>query len=242
MGQLAERSPPRRDRLGRAKEAVAGFKSVDWQAVIRVIEATHSNQGRLVLVNKAQDVPHRLLGAMKHYARNVLAFADPLQSHADNGSNLEQMVEAIKYEHHPWPVFELAENFRTTREIQKFAVATWVPARRDPSRPAHARGVAPRLPHGYFDTAASEAKRLLDGGHQTLIIASAHAGRAAVVRSLQGVGAPHNLGYLSDVGKVRAQAFEALCGLDSLAWSLFRNNWNAFRNTLPPTSMWQRPG
>ncbi|NLE59981.1 MAG: hypothetical protein GX616_16635 [Planctomycetes bacterium] len=202
--------------VGRAvpRKSVAGMKSIDWQAVIRGIEATHPMTGKQVLVDEAQDVPHRLLGAMKHYARNVLAFADPFQRHADEGSTLEQIVEAVKDEHQPWPVFVLEEDFRTTREIQQFAVAAWAPARQSPSRPAPARGPAPRLIRGGFDVAAAEAKRLLDGGHKTVVIASTHADRAAVVRSLQDAGVEYNLGQATDVGKVSPLAFEALRGLE----------------------------
>src|SRR5690606_22992778 len=67
--------------LGKAvpKKRTTGLTSIDWIAVLRGIEAAQPAQGRQLLVDEAQDVPYRLLAAMKRYASNLLAFADPFQ-------------------------------------------------------------------------------------------------------------------------------------------------------------------
>lgn len=190
-----------------------GVQGIDWMAVLEGIERATPVNHRQILVDESQDVPHRLLAAMRRHARNVIAFADPLQRHNKDGSSLDQLVDALSLEH-PWPVLVLEEDFRTTREIQDFAVSAWAPERLDPSRPARATGPLPRVVNGTLDYAAAEAERLLTADIGTVMVASAHADRGAIVGALRERNVPVNRGSRSDPDKVSVLAFEALRGLE----------------------------
>src|SRR5690606_11821903 len=124
--------------------------------------------------DEAQDIPRRLVPAMCRFSKYLLAFADPLQRHVDDGSSIEELVDALEHDH-PWPVFVLEEDFRTTREIQRFATAAWAPERSYPSRSARNHGPDPQVVAGSFVDVAQEAARLLDAGGATVLVASDHA-------------------------------------------------------------------
>lgn len=190
-----------------------GERGIDWKVVLRGIESAAPKGERLLLVDEAQDIPHRLVSAMRKHATDLIAFADPFQRHAVDGSSLEQLIDAIE-QTHPWPAFVLEEDFRTTREIQRFAVAAWAPERSDPCRPATQQGEAPTLRHGTFDDVAVQAATFLEGSVGTVMIASSHADRAPISEALRKRGTPVNRGSDSDTDKVSCLAFEALRGLE----------------------------
>lgn len=195
------------------KKGLGGLPGIDWLAVLAGLEAAAPRADRQVVVDEAQDVPFRLIRAMRHYAVNVLAFADPLQRHVEDGSTVEQLVDALVLDD-PWPVMVLEEDFRTTYEIQRLAVSAWAPERLDPSRPARKQGPLPRLVRGGFDTVAKEAKRLLEGNAGSVVIASSHADRAQIVTAARKLGLPIQSGSTAGGNAVRSLAFEALRGLE----------------------------
>src|SRR5690606_38576968 len=71
------------------------LRRIDWTAVLEGIEGATSVADRQITLDEAQDVPHRLITAMKCYAGNLIAFADPLQRHAEDGSTLDELVDAL---------------------------------------------------------------------------------------------------------------------------------------------------
>lgn len=191
----------------------AGRRRVDWDAVLRVIEKSPPGRSHQVFVDEAQDVPSRLIAAVARQAGHLVAFADPFQRHAADGSTVDDLVAALE-QAHPWPVYVLEEDFRTTREIQRFATVAWAPQRVDPSRPSRNRGDRPRVLQGGFDTVAAEAVRLHATIAGSVAIASAHADRARIASAVEATGAAINRGTRSDPSKISVLAFEALRGLE----------------------------
>lgn len=209
--------------LGETYQGIAGTtypikkrgsqRSVDWDKVMLTIERGAPQHSRQVIVDEAQDVPARLFLALVKHEGNVIAFADPYQRHVNEGSTIERMVDALALDH-PWPVYVLEEDYRTTMEIQRFSTAAWAPERLDPARPARNRGPVPSVTTGGFEAVALEAKRLMDKQVGSVTVASSQADRAKIAAALRAIGLEPNRGAEADPNKVSVLAFEALRGLE----------------------------
>jgi len=188
-------------------------RQIDWDAALKVIETSPPGLARQVFIDEAQDMPSRLVAAVARHAGNLVAFADPLQRHSVDGSTVEELVKALGVDH-PWPVYVLEEDFRTTREIQRFATLAWAPERLDPSRPARRRGEDPRVVHGGFEIVANEAAELFRLCGRGIAVASSHADRAPIAAAVRAADLPLNRGTKTDPEKISVLAFEALRGLE----------------------------
>lgn len=198
---------------GRVPRKGRGGSGTDWKAAMAGVERAEPVAGRQVVLDEAQDIPNRLVAAIRTHASNLIAFTDPFQRQAEDGSSLYDLIDALRDEH-PWPVFVLEEDFRTTFEIQRLAVSAWVPERVDPPRPARNRGPLPRLLRSDFAGVAAETARLLASHTGRVMVACAHADRAEIFRALEELGVPSNRGGLSESGAVNLLAFQALRGLE----------------------------
>lgn len=198
---------------GRVPRKRRGGLGTDWKAAMAGVERAEPVAGRQVVLDEAQDIPSRLVAAIRSHASNLMAFTDPFQRQAEDGSSLEDLVNALR-DDHPWPVFVLEEDFRTTYEIQRLAVSAWVPDRADPPRPARNRGPIPRLLRSDFAGVAAETARLLASHTGRVMVASAHADRAEIFRALEERGVPLSRGGLSESDAVNVLAFQTLRGLE----------------------------
>lgn len=190
-----------------------GVPGVDWASVMLEIEKAHPISDRQLILDEAQDIPRRLVTAMGRQAGHLFAFTDPLQRQVEDGCGLEDLVEALGHEH-PWPVYVLEEDFRTTFEIQQFAVSAWAHERISPSRPARRHGPRPRVLTTDFVGVAKEAGALLASDCGTVMIACAHADRAAVVSALAHQGIAVNRSGQTKAHSTSVLAFETLRGLE----------------------------
>lgn len=187
-----------------------GFR---WAALERVFADLGPSQ-RTTIVDEAQDVPAPLLRILASRARGLLAFADPVQRFAQEGSTLEDLVDAIVTDD-PWPVFVLEEDFRTTGAIQAFATAAWMPERQWATRPARNVGPLPIVRSGDVGTVVDEVRRwLANGSVGTLVVATEQTERARLLEALTAAGIDVARRPHVDDANVRVLAFEALRGLE----------------------------
>lgn len=190
-----------------------GATGVDWASVMLGIEKARAISDRQLILDEAQDIPRRLVTAVGRQAGHLFAFTDPLQRQGVDGCGLEDLVEAIGHEH-PWPVYVLEEDFRTTFEIQQFAASAWAYERISPNRPARRHGPRPRVLTMDFVGVATETEALLDSGVGTVMIACAHADRATVVGALALQGISVNRSGQFKAHATSVLAFETLRGLE----------------------------
>jgi DNA helicase II / ATP-dependent DNA helicase PcrA len=195
-------------------------RRIDWQAISlrssRSAPAAGHYTGQ-VIVDEAQDVPTALIRLMRAWGYAVLALADPVQRFADEGSELEDLVDAISGTD-PWPVFVLEEDYRTTSPIQSFATRSWARGRMDPSRPARREGPPPRIHHGSLDAVLQEVEAARASTHgASIAVATGYADRVAVVTLLRNARIPvRRTNDDDDEGDdgVHVLPFEALRGLE----------------------------
>jgi hypothetical protein len=184
-----------------------------WQALERAFAALGRSE-RTILVDEAQDVPAALMRILALRSEGLLAFADPVQRFASEGSAVEDLVDAIASDD-PWPVFVLEEDFRTTRPIQAFATAAWVPERERVARPARRDGPLPIVRSGGPSIVVDEVRHWLDDpAVETLVVATAQTERASLLNALSDAGIEVARRPHVDDASVRVLAFEALRGLE----------------------------
>jgi len=192
-------------------------RTIDWQAAarrtLRPAGAPPTYAGQ-VIVDEAQDVPIQLIRLMHAWGYAVLALADPAQRFADEGSDIEDLVDAIDGDD-PWPVFVLEEDFRTTQPIQALATRSWAPERVDPSRPSGRDGPNPTIRFAPIDAVLEEIEtaRSHDPGAST-VVATGHADRAATVSLLRNAGITVQRSNDDRADGVQVLPFEALRGLE----------------------------
>jgi superfamily I DNA/RNA helicase len=169
---------------------------------------------RDIIVDEAQDIPAPLLRILAKRARSLMAFADPVQRFALDGSSIEELVDAIDSTS-LWPVYVLEEDFRTTRAIQAFATAAWIPERVHSSRPARREGPLPIVRSGDAKVAVEEVRRwLASDGCASVVVATSQPERANLVNELTIAGIDVARRPQEENAKVRVLAFEALRGLE----------------------------
>ena len=167
-----------------------------------------------VIVDEAQDVPIALIRRMHSWGYAVLALADPVQRFADEGSELEDLVDAISHAD-PWPVFVLEQDFRTTYPIQTLATRIWAPERLDPSRPAGRDGSPPTIRRASLDAVLEEVDAARGRSHDgSTAVATSHSDRVAVVTRLQTAGIRVRRSNDDGGPGVHVLPFEALRGLE----------------------------
>lgn len=184
-----------------------------WHALERAFAPLGCSK-RTIIVDEAQDVPAALMRILARRADGLLAFADPVQRFASDGSAVEDLVDAIA-SNDPWPVFVLEEDYRTTRAIQAFATAAWVPERERGARPARRDGPPPIVRSGGISIVVDEVRRWLgDPAVETLVVATAQTERAILLSALSKAGIEVARRPHVDDAPVRVLAFEALRGLE----------------------------
>ena len=195
-------------------------RRVDWHAIALRSSRSATPGGHYtgqVIVDEAQDVPIALIRLMHTWGYAVLALTDPVQRFSDEGSELEDLVDAIS-DADPWPVFVLEEDYRTTHPIQSLATRSWAPGRMDPSRPAGRDGPPPRIRHGSLDAVRQEVESARASTHgASVAVATGYSDRAAVVTLLRTAKLPvrrSNDDADDGDGGVHVLPFEALRGLE----------------------------
>jgi hypothetical protein len=195
------------------REVRDGHHGFRWSALERAF-AKLGRSERTIVVDEAQDVPAALVRILARRAQGMLAFADPVQRFANEGSAVEDLVDAVAADD-PWPVFVLEEDYRTTRAIQAFATAAWVPERERIARPARRDGPPPTVRSGGAPLVVEEVRRWLDDpAVETLVVATAQTERATLLESLTQAGIDVARRPHVDDARVRVLAFEALRGLE----------------------------
>lgn len=202
-----------RQLLGRTVPMQPGGSAttIDWHGVSAAMAVAVVRE-RQAIIDESQDVPSRLIEFVAQTSSSVIAFADPYQRFALDGSAPDDLVRAIGA-NDPWPVFVLEEDFRTTKQIQAFATRAWAPDRPALTRPSRRDGPQPVVYRGDLGRIRSEALRLLDASGGTVVIAAAQVDRASIIVDLEGAGidiARANTAH----GRLRVMAFEALRGLE----------------------------
>lgn len=195
-------------------------RRIDWNAISPggpVKAANTCAPIGQVIVDEAQDVPIQLIRHIHSWGYAVLALADPVQRYTDEGSELEDLVDAIA-DADPWPVFVLEQDYRTTRPIQTLATRSWAPQRADPSRPAGRDGSPPTIRRSTLDAVLQEVEAAFARGHGTsTVVATSHADRVEVVARLQAAAIPvrrSNDDGDDGAAGVHVLPFEALRGLE----------------------------
>ena len=188
-------------------------RQYDWPTIEQALLQAEPLPRRIFL-DEAQDIPVQIIRIARQHATSLMAFADPVQRFEGEGSNVEEVVDAIGGPH-PWPVFALEEDFRTTRQIQAFATAAWAPSRVDPARPARRSGPMPRVVRGDTTRIVAETRGLLSNPSITsLVVATAQTERAAITAALESADVRVARPTDPESGRVRVLAFETLRGLE----------------------------
>lgn len=186
---------------------------VDWGRLLSEIEQAEPGSSRKIILDEAQDVPPRVVSLLRRSAESLLMFTDPLQRQLADGSKLEDLIRYISHTH-PWPVYVLEEDFRTTAQIQRLAVAAWAPERMNAARPAQTQGPLPHLIRGDLAVVAHQSKFLLHKDNGTVAIACSHPERGQIYRLLRDHDIQINTGRQNLENAVYLMAFEALRGLE----------------------------
>lgn len=169
----------------------SGGNAYDWAAIRANWSAWFSAPSARyasIVVDEAQAVPPAILRLARDASTSLFVFCDPYQRFESDGADLSRMVEALGVDE-PWPVLVLEEDFRTTREIQRFAHALFAVDRPVPRlRPAPRHGPVPRVVTASADAAVArvEAEAIalasMDAVDKVAILAT-HATRAMLSRA-----------------------------------------------------------
>lgn len=189
-----------------------GSGGLDWAKIVSELETAKVTTDRIAIIDEAQDFSPRVLTVISNNVKQLIAFADPFQKSGPMNGDLTDVVDALKPKH-PWPVFILEEDFRTTYEIQQFATIAWAPERYDPSRPARKRGRRPGCTEMSLRDIVVEVEGLLKK-YNSLAIACSHADRGKILQKLRKHGVLVNRSGQSQPNHVSILAFEALRGLE----------------------------
>ena len=198
------KSPPTRTDEGRRVH--------DWGAILQALRLA-APERRQAIVDEAQDIPPAVFEVLVSGYCAVLAFLDPYQRYAFEGTTTEDLVDTLASDH-PWPVYVLEEDFRTTRQIQAFASAAWAPQRMALSRPSRNEGPLPRILRAGTAEVVAEARRLLSTHRIDIVVACAQTDRAEITLALERGEVPVARGPATANDGVRVLAFESLRGLE----------------------------